>query len=386
MDQTVEAPVTTLLDTIIEQPYESPLARILATSRWDVRLADTKFDTLHRLRDACVAMRKNSRVYTLSSTDLQFNVVDEKVLVDGIGDWAEFTNWSFSQMAARLKSPAAFLRTLPPTLTVDILRHKLTTVTNHDKVKLLTIERGDQRPLLQATTGPDYGRIWYADTVEAAIGVLHEDDNWRCWKSSMSDRDIDITLLHHDDPCALQEWIDKKNGYHSFLKSGSRFIKGIRIRNSEVGAYTYTVECFFLDSACNNGVILGKRVHKSFAVRHTVNAPNRFASEVVPQLNAFAHAQFPIQSIHNKLALIPLPFSGDIDDMAKNDKSFTRPELKAAKYHALSEGQHNWGNYRDLFDGLTSVARDYDWADAQADLQRRAGDLLALVKTDSIAA
>ncbi len=381
MDHMTDTGPVNLLDTIIEQPYTTALEHILTRSKWDMRLPDTKFDTLYRLRDACVDMRKRSRVHTLDSNDVEFNVVDDKLLVDGIGDWSEFTNWSFGQMAARLKSPAAFLRTLPTSLTAEILRHKVRAATTHDKVKLLTIQRDNRRPVLQATTGPDYGRIWYADTVEAAIGILQEEDNWRCWKSSMSDRDVDITLLHSEDGDALQEWIDKKNGYHSFLKSDTRFIKGVRIRNSEVGAYTYSVECFFLDSACNNGVILGKRIYKGFNIRHTVNAPNRFASEVVPQLNAFAHANFPIQSIHDKLADIGLPFKGDIDEMAKDSKAFSRPELKSAKYHALSEGKHNWSNFRDLFDGVTAFAREQDFADYQADLQRRAGDLLALVKT-----
>jgi hypothetical protein len=60
--------------------------------------------------------------------------------------------------------------------------------------------------------------------------------------------------------------------------------------NSEVGHHKFGFMTFLYDFVCDNRMVWGAREIKEISIKHTKNAPERFAREVRPLLRAYAEA------------------------------------------------------------------------------------------------
>jgi hypothetical protein len=89
------------------------------------------------------------------------------------------TNWSFGQMASLVGAPASYLRQLPAALAGINLQHGLITHRG-EQVKLLQTDNG--RTELRAATGPDYGRIWDHELVQAIMAFAGDGVGDTRWK------------------------------------------------------------------------------------------------------------------------------------------------------------------------------------------------------------
>src|SRR5690606_20436626 len=108
------------------------------------------------------------------------------------------THWSFGQLASLVGAPATYLRQLPAALAGINLQHGLL---NHraEQIKTLEIENG--RLELRAVTGPDYGRIFDHELVEAVQKIAGNgtgDTRWKVpgvldWSTSIYNPDVDIS-------------------------------------------------------------------------------------------------------------------------------------------------------------------------------------------------
>ena len=89
------------------------------------------------------------------------------------------THWSFGQLAGLVGAPATYLRQLPAPLAAINLQHGLL---NHraEQVKTLEIENG--RLELRAVTGPDYGRIFDSELVDAVQKIAGNGTGDTRWK------------------------------------------------------------------------------------------------------------------------------------------------------------------------------------------------------------
>lgn len=108
------------------------------------------------------------------------------------------THWSFGQLAAQVGAPAAYLRNLPAALAGINLQYGLT---SNRAEQIKTLETDDGRVELRAVTGPDYGRIYDYELVEAVQRIAGNgtgDTRWKVpgvldWSTGIYNPRVDIT-------------------------------------------------------------------------------------------------------------------------------------------------------------------------------------------------
>ncbi|EEF25459.1 conserved hypothetical protein, partial [Ricinus communis] len=108
------------------------------------------------------------------------------------------THWSFGQLASQVGAPAAYLRQLPAALAGINLQYGLTA---HRAEQIKTLETDDGRVELRAVTGPDYGRIYDHELVEAVQRIAGNgtgDTRWKVpgvldWSTGVYNPRVDIT-------------------------------------------------------------------------------------------------------------------------------------------------------------------------------------------------
>ncbi|MDF2810042.1 MAG: hypothetical protein K0S56_1073 [Microvirga sp.] len=89
------------------------------------------------------------------------------------------THWSFGQLASLVGAPAAYLRQLPAPLAAINLQYGLT---SNRAEQIKTLETDSGRVELRAVTGPDYGRIYDHELVEAVQRIAGNGTGDTRWK------------------------------------------------------------------------------------------------------------------------------------------------------------------------------------------------------------
>ena len=89
------------------------------------------------------------------------------------------THWSFGQLASLVGAPSTYLRQLPAPLAAINLQYGLTA---HRAEQVKTLEIEDGRVELRAVTGPDYGRIYDHELVEAVRRIAGNGTGDTRWK------------------------------------------------------------------------------------------------------------------------------------------------------------------------------------------------------------
>ena len=210
------------------------------------------------------------------------------------------TNWAFGQLCTLVGAPASYLRELPAALAGINLQHGLV-AHRGEQVKLLQTDDG--RTELRAATGPEYGRIWDYELVEAVMKIAGDGVGQTRWKvpgvldwSNMhynpyvdvmrdtttlyaSDRDVFIFLVDDTHPIEAGK-----------LPNGDPdlYFRGFYCWNSEVGAKTLGMATFYLRAVCMNRNLWGVENFEEVKIRHSKFAANRFAHEAAPALEHFA--------------------------------------------------------------------------------------------------
>jgi hypothetical protein len=350
-----------------------------AQSQYFSRPRDQRFETLEALETSVLARRNRTQSWDVPTGSIVVTAKNETdIIVNGKSTPATPTHWSFGQLSSAAGAPSGYLRKLPAPLAVDCLRHGLrhsAIETPSDAVKLMVTADDDEGDAfsLRAVTSPTYGRIWDADVVRSLReSVALADDKWFNppeWGGKpgglyASDRDLYALLI---------------NGGSIVNGGGERdqLHRGVIVSNSEVGKATLRVQAFLFRAVCGNHLITGVEKYEEIAIRHTLYAPERFASEFVPGLKAFAaQSTKPIEdAIHKaKDTLLPADAAERIEWLVK--RGFNKLEAKSA----MTLAEQEEGDARTLWNivnGLTAYARNLAWVDARVDLETRAGKLLA---------
>ena len=325
---------------------------------------------------------------------------DCKVIVDDnqalrvqspIMEDAEPSHWSFGQFSRLLKAPADYLRTLPADLMVRNLTHGIEAAPR-DSIKLMTVEDMDGGlSTLQAVTSPSYGRIWDFQVCEAAQKLIDRSGGkfinppaYACRPSDgktgfaaadlstiergglyASDRDVFIFLIDGG----------------SRLEAGPRaqLHRGVILSNSEVGKASLSMSFFYFNEVCGNNIIYGMKDLKTITMRHSSGAPERFISDALPNVLAFAN-----RTAEGDEALIKRAMDYRLpSDLQELDKLIAKANItKAERARAIDFAKAEEGQCSSLWDfiqGLTAYARGFAFADSRTDLETRAGSLLDIV-------
>lgn len=367
------------------------------SSEWFNRLADERYLSLTDLRNSVRARSQRSRTRIVES---------ERIRVEASRDDAERlllmlpdaeapvapTHWSFGQLARLVGAPAAYLRQLPAPLAAINLQYGLTSQ-RAEQVKTLEIQNG--RLELRAVTGPDYGRIFDHELVEAVQKIAGNgtgDTRWKVpgvldWSTGIYNPNVDIskntTTLYASDRDVFLFLVDDLNPIEAGkLSNGDPdlFFRGFYCWNSEVGARTLGIASFYLRAVCQNRNLWGVENFEEITIRHSKYAASRFAAEAEPALIQFAESS-PMLFVNGiKAARQRIVARNDEDrECFLRRRAFSKVETTKIIDAVLAEEGRPPESIFDFVQGITRVARDKPHQDVRLEMEGKAKKLLDFV-------
>ena len=280
--------------------------------QWANRPSDERFWTLQEMAKRIGGWKNKSEERVVDTK--QFEVITENgdlLLMGGGLEKSKFTNWSFSQLCTSIKTPSAFVSTLPAKLATDVINHGLEhrrkTKKDDDNNNGMVLIRnpGNELQKIAALTSTGYSRIWNADVVER-LTVL-EQQGWRvppARPTSINDPRsrpaTEADILHHNKnmggagihvgdmiaPAGLyasdrdmfvfmvtENVIDPGDG-------GEGINRGFFVKNSEVGDCSFDVTTFGYDGVCGNHIVWGATNVIEVSLVHRGKANERWIEDM----------------------------------------------------------------------------------------------------------
>ncbi|MDZ7894729.1 MAG: DUF932 domain-containing protein [Sphingobium sp.] len=364
------------------------------SSEWFNRPDDERFLSLDDLARRVRGRSERSRTRVIESAliHVEANRADPErlaLMLPGADKPVAPTHWSFGQLASLVGAPAAYLRQLPAALAGINLQYGLT---SHRAEQIKTLEIEDGRVELRAVTGPDYGRIFDHELVEAVQRIAGNgtgDTRWKVpgvldWSTGVYNPRVDITkdttTLYASDRDVFLFLVDDLNPIEAGrLPDGSPdlYFRGFYCWNSEVGAKTLGMASFYLRAVCQNRNLWGVEDFEEISIRHSKYAASRFAHEAAPALLNFANSSpMPfVNGIRTARERIVARTDEDRTDFLRK-RGFSKAETGKIIDTVLAEEGRPPESIFDFVQGITAVARDKAHQDARLDLEGKAKKLL----------
>lgn len=364
------------------------------SSEWFSRPDDERFLSLIDLHDVVRARADRATTRVVDSKAIRVEARSDSperlsLMVPDEERPVAPTNWAFGQLCSLVGAPAAYLRELPAALAGINLQHGLV-AHRGEQVKLLQTDDG--RTELRAATGPEYGRIWDYELVEAVMKIAGDGVGQTRWKvpgvldwSSMHynpyvDVTRDTTTLYASDRDVFIFLVDDTHPIEAGkLPNGDPdlYFRGFYCWNSEVGAKTLGMATFYLRAVCMNRNLWGVENFEEVKIRHSKFAANRFAHEAAPALEHFADSS-------------PMPFLNGIKTareriVARKDedretflrkRGFSKAETAKIVATVLNEEGRPPETIYDFVQGITAFARTRTNQDSRLELEGKARKLL----------
>ncbi|WP_319529527.1 DUF932 domain-containing protein [uncultured Cohaesibacter sp.] len=364
------------------------------SSEWFSRPDDERYLSLDTLAEAVRTRAEHSRSRVVESAAIQVEASRDNperlsLMLPGANAPTAPTHWSFGQLASQVGAPAAYLRQLPAALAGINLQYGLAT---HRAEQIKTYETESGRVELRAVTGPDYGRIYDYELVEAVQRIAGNgtgDTRWKVpgildWSTGIYNPHVDITkdttTLYASDRDVFLFLVDDRNPIEAGrLPDGSPdlFFRGFYCWNSEVGAKTLGIASFYLRAVCQNRNLWGVEDFQEIKIRHSKYAASRFAHEAAPALRNFANSS-PAPFINGiKAARERIVASSDEDrtDFLRK-RGFSKAETGKIIDIVLDEEGRPPESVFDFVQGITALARTKTHQDVRLDMEGRAKKLL----------
>ncbi|MBN8500581.1 MAG: DUF932 domain-containing protein [Sphingomonadales bacterium] len=364
------------------------------SSEWFSRPDDQRFLSLNELASSVRGRsdRSRTRVVETALIHVEANRNDPErlaLMLPGADAPVHPTHWSFGQLASQVGAPAAYLRQLPAPLAAINLQYGLT-ANRAEQIKTLETENG--RLELRAVTGPDYGRIYDHELVEAVQKIAGNgtgDTRWKVpgvldWSTGvynpMVDVSKDTTTLYASDRDVFLFLVDDLNPIEAGrLPDGSPdlYFRGFYCWNSEVGAKTLGMASFYLRAVCQNRNLWGVEDFEEISIRHSKYAANRFAHEATPALLNFANSspQPFINGIKTARERIVARTDEERGDFLRH-RGFSKAEIGKIIETVLAEEGRPPESIFDFVQGITALARGKPHQDARLDMEGKAKKLL----------
>ena len=367
------------------------------SSEWFSRPDDERYLSLGSLHAAVRGRAERATTRTVETKALRVEASRDDaerlaLIVPGQDAPVAPTHWSYGQLCSLVGAPASYMRQLPAPLAGINLQHGLL---SHRAELVKTLEADDGRIELRAVTGPDYGRIWDHELVEAVMRIAGDGTGDTRWKvpglldwSTMTHNPFvevtkDTTTLYASDRDVFLFLVDDAHPIEAGrLPNGDPdlYFRGFYCWNSEVGSKTLGMASFYLRAVCMNRNIWGAEGFEEISIRHSKFAGHRFAHQAAPALERFATSS-------------PAPFMAGIRAareaiVARKDedretflrkRGFSRPETEKIIATVLEEEGRPPESIFDFVQGITALARDKPHQDARLELEGKAAKLLASV-------
>jgi len=364
------------------------------SSEWFSRPDDERYLSLTELHAAVRGRAERATARTVETKALRVEASRDDaerlaLIVPGRAEPVAPTHWSYGQLCSLVGAPASYMRQLPAPLAGINLQHGLL---SHRAELVKTLEADDGRVELRAVTGPDYGRIWDHELVEAVMRIAGDGTGDTRWKvpglldwSTMTHNPFvevtkDTTTLYASDRDVFLFLVDDAHPIEAGrLPNGDPdlYFRGFYCWNSEVGSKTLGIASFYLRAVCMNRNIWGAEGFEEISIRHSKFAGHRFAHQAAPALERFATSS-------------PAPFMAGIRAareaiVARKDedretflrkRGFSRPETEKIIATVLEEEGRPPETIFDFVQGITALARDKPHQDARLELEGKAAKLL----------
>lgn len=400
------------MSTIIQNTASAPLATVGArkidpsrgssdgsiSTQWLSRPRDQRFLRLSDLRAHVRRRRDASRERRIDQRKIEFIAPPPKTIADihkmtvgytAGGEVAEVaaTHWSFGQLAREAGAPAGYLRTLPSNIVADAMAFGLRYNRPEKELKLYHDEG-----TLHAATGPEYGRVFDEEVVEAIMQIAGEgtgDEAWKIpgvmdWRTHIydphapvtidsttlyaSERDVFIFLVDDTHPIEIGKLPDGSPDY---------VFRGFYVSNSEFGNGALKIRCFYLRGICCNRILWGVERFEELSINHTKGAPARFLEEARPALTSFANGSE--KTFLDGVAKAREAKIAETQDEALaflQARDFSRKaSLAIWETHEREEGRPMTSAW-DFAQGITAYARDVPNNDDRVDVEAIAGKIL----------
>lgn len=364
------------------------------SSEWFSRPDDERFLSLDDLARAVGerSKRSRSRVVETALIHVEASRSDTErlsLILPGSDTPVAPTHWSFGQIAAQVGAPATYLRQLPAPIAAINLQYGLT---SNRAEQIKTLETVGGRVELRAVTGPDYGRIYDHELVEAVQRIAGNgtgDTRWKVpgvldWSTGIYNPRVDITrdttTLYASDRDVFVFLVDDMNPIEAgHLPDGSPdlYFRGFYAWNSEVGSRSLGIASFYLRAVCQNRNLWGVEDFEEITIRHSKYAASRFAHEAAPALLNFANsspAPF-IKGIRAARERIVARTDEDRGEFLRN-RGFSKAETGRIIDAVLAEEGRPPESIFDFVQGITAVARGKPHQDARLDMEGKAKKLL----------
>ena len=365
------------------------------SSEWFSRPDDDRYLSLTELHAAVRgrAERAIARTVETKSLRVEANRDDAErltLVVPGRAEPVAPTHWSYGQLCSLVGAPASYMRQLPVPLAGINLQHGLL---SHRAELVKTLEADDGRIELRAVTGPDYGRIWDHELVEAVMRIAGNGTGDTRWKvpglldwSTMTHNPFvevtkDTTTLYASDRDVFLFLVDDAHPIEAGrLPNGDPdlYFRGFYCWNSEVGSKTLGIASFYLRAVCMNRNIWGAEGFEEISIRHSKFAGHRFAHLAAPALERFADSS-PMSFLSGVRAARETIVARKDEDRETflRKRGFSRPETEKIIATVLAEEGRPPESVFDFVQGITALARTRPHQDVRLELEARASKLFA---------
>lgn len=386
-----------------------------AHSQWANRPADERFWTLGEMQTATGAARELSSTSRMPLANLDTVVVGDEVALRNrsAGRNARISHYAFGQLCGIAGAPASYLRTLPaevaaPALSTGLARRAKT----DESVKNLLFQRNGG-VTLRAALSAKYDRVWDADVAD----MLSRLDGWRApaglvpWGGTYDGPTRAATaedILPGQINIGVGATIAPSGLYASdhdmfaFLVApdrvvedgaGGALMRGIMVRNSEVGDAALSVVMFLMQTVCGNHIIWNATGVKEIRLAHIGrDTLGRASRQFSMQLRAYRDAAALESGVIQQARNLVLGQSKEdcLEAIFKYAKGYnlplTRPRIDSAL--DVAEEHESWyGNPRTLWAavaGLTHDSQQSRYADDRNAVDRAAGKLLAMATGEAV--
>jgi hypothetical protein len=378
-----------------------------ATNQW----ADERFWSVEDLLAHRKLEHEESVAIKLNWKDLQA-VGNGGLHLDITGMKAQFTHFSFGQLASTVNAPASYLRTLPSELAARNLNYGLQKLADGGQARnpvVLARQRPSQREAgdatLRALTSTSYRRIW-SDEALTHLAKMR-DFGWRTPPARPIDYDdprcrpatpedvIDISgggglSVQVGDIIApagvygsdRDDWVFMINQQNPIKgPDGSPLFRGFFLWNSEVGDKTFGITWFYFRHVCGNHIVWGAEGVKSIKRRHVGSASRDATAQLTLMGRQYIEEAASLDEAPlRRMASIQFPVKRDetIDVVyRKMGTGLPYKTLEAAYDEVIREqdGPPNtgWG----FVQGLTRLSQQTRYADERNKIDVAAGVMMA---------
>ena len=250
-----------------------------AYQQWSSRPAEERFRSLGDMQISLQERKQRSAETGLLPIPAMqvVPVADEGLAVINENGGALLNNYSLGQLAQGIGAPAGYLRSLPPDLAAACLNEGLPKYPERERSLLVT--ESEQGNICRAITSDQYSRYWDCEVVTDLLNTLDvegwrvpparpypgcpDEDRWTATEQDVLPGDQGSLSIRIGDLCGPAGLYGSDRDMFALLVNQERSIdtpsgamyRALILRNSEVGASSYNVECILYSQVCGNHIL-----------------------------------------------------------------------------------------------------------------------------------